>query len=157
METQEPLVRRGGGQSAVVYPFRLILAGPRDGDEERYVDAEIDLTKLATIYDLEIVVDASRAKNQKKQGPLVSTQLLSSPGRSDTMILLPTIGLMKWESPPGSSRTVTEGICGNPGILSSDHEERLLPTSVSREERVSVRINVDLRSKLAAFSRALCI
>ena len=49
METQEPLVRRGGAQSAMVYPFRLILTGPHVGEEERYVDAEIDLTKLATV------------------------------------------------------------------------------------------------------------
>ncbi|KAJ7157172.1 carbon-nitrogen hydrolase [Mycena filopes] len=52
METnlgKQDLVKRGGGWSSVIHPFCQILAGPHEGETERLVDAEIDLSELASV------------------------------------------------------------------------------------------------------------
>ncbi|KAJ7110379.1 carbon-nitrogen hydrolase [Mycena crocata] len=46
---KQDLVKRGGGWSSIIHPFCAILAGPHEGEMERLVDAEIDLTQLATV------------------------------------------------------------------------------------------------------------
>ena len=53
---QQDLVKRGGGWSAIIHPFCVLLAGPHTGEEENLVTADIDLEELAAV---KVWVDAA--------------------------------------------------------------------------------------------------
>ncbi|KAF7302841.1 CN hydrolase domain-containing protein [Mycena kentingensis (nom. inval.)] len=49
-------VKRGGGWSAIIHPFCTYLAGPYEAEEERLVEAEID---LAALKQVKVWIDAA--------------------------------------------------------------------------------------------------